>query len=107
MVTEAGSSRPKLTINPVIEFDPSTHTYAAWCDELGVATSGRTEKEAVAMLADAMMMAAAFTIQHKNTLRWELLGQLPYAEMIHGKSFQEIMAIVDGNLQLRSDRPRP
>lgn len=106
-MTEASSSRPKLTINPVIEFDQSTHTYAAWCDELGVATSARTDKEAVAMLADAMMMAAAFTIQHKNTLRWELLGQLPYAELIHGKSLQEIMAIVDGNLQLRSDRPRP
>lgn len=104
-MAQAASSGPKLTFQPVIELDPSTQTYAAWCDELGVATSGRTPEEAKQMLADAMLMAAAFTVQHKKTLRWDLLAQLPYAELIHGKSPQETTAIIDGNVQLRTDRP--
>ena len=103
-MAQSASTGPRLSFQPIIELDPSTQTFAAWCDELCVATSARTPEEARLMLADAMVMAAAFTVQHKKTLRWDLLAQLPYAEMIHGRSLPEIMAIIDGNLQLRTDR---
>ena len=104
-VTNAAADGLKLTFRPVIEFDATTKTYGAWSDELDVATSGATVEEAKAMLADALLMAAAFTVQHKNTLRWDLLAQLPYAEIIHGKSPQQVAAIIDVYVQLRTDKP--
>lgn len=102
---DAAAAGPKLTFRPVIEFDPTTKAYAAWSDELGVATSGATVDEAKAMLADALLMAAAFTCQHQKTLRWDLLAQLPYAEIIQGNSLQEVVAIIDAYVQLRTDKP--
>lgn len=102
---DAAADGPKLTFRPTIEFDPTTKGYAAWSDELGVATSGATVEEAKAMLADAVLMAAAFTVQHAKTLRWDLLAQVPYAEIIHGKSPQEVAAIIDAYVQLRTDKP--
>ena len=86
--------RPQLTLSPTVAHDPATGTYAAWCDELAVATSALTEEEARDALLNAMRLAAEYVLGNVASARSHLLASVPYAEAIAARSDEELKALI-------------
>ncbi|MFQ6097475.1 MAG: hypothetical protein ACE5O2_07065 [Armatimonadota bacterium] len=86
---------PELSIHPVVEYDPETNTYAAWCDELSVATSAPTAQDAKIALVDAMRLAADFVAGHAATVGSLIFRHAPYADLISKMTDQELAETID------------
>jgi hypothetical protein len=80
----------QLRVNPAVQYDAQTNTYAAWCTELSVATSAPSPQEAKVALVDAMRVAAEFVTGHSGTIGQMILRQAPYADLIAGMTDQEL-----------------
>jgi len=99
MSANAIAGGPRLA--PVVCYDASTGTFAAWCDELAVATSAPTEEEARLALVNAMRAAANYALRNAISLGPALAGQVPAAELVAQKSDSELAALIHVAPELR------
>ena len=88
-------TRPQLTISPAVAYDPATDTYAAWCDELDVATSAPTAEEAMQALLSAMRMAAEYVLGNVGSAGSGMYAYVPYAEAVASRADAELKALID------------
>lgn len=95
------AGEPRLAA--VVAFDPETKTFAAWCDQLGVATSAPTEDEARTALIEAMRMAADFVLTNAASLGGGLVGQVPAAEVVAKRNDEELADLIHVTPDLRPD----
>ena len=87
--------QPRVQLSPVVEHDPTTQTYAAWCDELAVATSGSTAQEAQDALLNAMRLAAEYVLGNARSARSTFFAYVPWAEAVASRSDDELKALMD------------
>lgn len=99
----ANSPQSEPRIAPVIAYDAETQSFAAWCDELAVATSAPTEEEARQGLVNAMRVAADYALRNAASLGPALAGQVPAAEMVSKKSDTELADLIHVAPELRPD----
>jgi len=88
-------TQPQLNLSPAVVYDPATDTYAAWCDELAVATSGPTAEEAKAALLSAMRLAADYVLGNMKSAGSALFAYVPYAEAVARRGDDELKALID------------
>ena len=90
--------QPQLKLSPTVAYDPTTQSYAAWCDELAVATSGSTEEEARTALSSAIRMAAEYILGSVRSARSDMLASVPYAEAVASRSDEELEALINARV---------
>jgi hypothetical protein len=88
-------TRPQLSISPIVAYDPGTDTYAAWCDELAVATSAPTAEEAAQALLSAMRMATEYVLDNVGSAGSAMYAYVPYAEAVASRGDEELKALID------------
>ena len=88
------AQRPQLTLSPTVAYDDATGTYAAWCDELAVATSAPTEQGARDALLNAMRMAAEYVLSNAGSARSHMFAFVPYAEAVATRGDEELKALI-------------
>jgi predicted RNase H-like HicB family nuclease len=96
MAPEAQPIIPRATT--VVCRDEETGSFAAWCEELDVATSGPTAEAAADALVEAMRVAADFALRHAQSVGPTFFAQLPLAEWVARASDAEIKERVDVHL---------
>ena len=74
--------------------DPATDVYAAWCDELAVATSAPTMDEAKDALVSALRLAAEYALSNARSATSEMFAQVPYAEAVASRGDEELKALI-------------
>jgi hypothetical protein len=88
-------TQPQLTLSPTIAYDVTTDTYAAWCDELAVATSAPTAEEAGVFLLSAMRMAAEYVLGNAQSAGSAMYKYVPYAEAVASMDDDNLKALID------------
>ncbi len=78
----------------VVRRDDETDTFAAWCDELDVATSAPTAEAATEALLEAMRIAARFALRHARSAGRAFIAQLPLAEWVAQAEDAELRELV-------------
>ena len=94
---QSTTTQPQLSLSPTVAYDSTTDTYAAWCDQLAVATSAPTEQEAKAALVDAMRVAAEYVLSHLRSASAHMFAYAPYAEAVASRGDEELTALIDVN----------
>jgi hypothetical protein len=87
--------QPQLKLSPTIDYDPSTDTYAAWCDELAVATSAPTAEKARDALLSAMRLASEYVLTNAPSATSDLYAYVPYAEAVASRGDEELKTLID------------
>ncbi len=92
---QSTKTQPQLKLSPTIEYDPTTATYAAWCDELAVATSAPTAEKATEALLSAMRLATEYALANARSATSDLYAYVPYAEAVASRGDEELKALIN------------